>query len=200
MSDRSSIPRRGEPLVGGRYRLGSALGEGGMAVVFEAVDVSTGRVVALKRLHRSANRHIQALFESEYYTLASLQHPHVVSVYDYGTHEDAAYYTMELLEGQDTHHRAPLPWREVCECLRQVASTLSVLHARRLLHRDLNPRNIWRTSSGALKLIDFGAVAPFGISGEIVGTPQFVPPEALRAAPSISAPICMAWAHLAIGG
>lgn len=166
--------------VAGRYLGERLLGRGGMASVYAVRDVSTGRRLALKRLAHDANRKALILFEREYHTLASLRHPNIVEVYEYGSDADGPYYTMELLEGTDLQYLAPRPWREVCHWLRDVASTLGPLHARRMFHRDLTARNLWLTPGGQIKLIDFGAVAPFGIAGDVVGTPPFVPPEALH--------------------
>jgi tRNA A-37 threonylcarbamoyl transferase component Bud32 len=169
-------------LVAGRYRVERLLGQGGMGAVYAALDTSTGKRIALKRLLHAAELQ-SALFEREYHTLASLRHRHIVEVYEYGTDEQGAYYTMELLEGSDIGTLSPLPWREVCAYLRDVASILGVLHARKFLHRDLSPKNLWRLPDGRLKLIDFGSLAPFGSSNEILGTAPFVAPEALQGAP-----------------
>ena len=80
---------------------------------------------------------------------------------------DAAgpYYTMELLEGSDLRESAPLPWTEVCALLRDVAAALALLHSRRLLHRDISPRNVYRVRGGRTKLIDFGAMSPMVVGG-----------------------------------
>jgi len=168
-----------EQIVDGRYRIVDELGLGGMATVSRVVDLSTGAELALKQLSSEADARAHALFEREYHALASVRHPRIVEVHDYGTHLGRAYYTMELLQGHDLGKLAPMPWRDVCSCLRDVASGLSLLHARRMLYRDIKPRNLWRLADGHIKLIDFGALCPFGTPAEIVGTPPFVAPEAL---------------------
>jgi hypothetical protein len=90
---------------------------------------------------------------------------------------------MELLDGGDLRDRAPLPWREVCRLLFGVCSSLALLHSRRLLHRDISPRNVRCTRDGQAKLIDFGAMVPMGAGGaQIVGTPAFTPPESVHRA------------------
>jgi tetratricopeptide (TPR) repeat protein len=170
-----------EQVVGGRYRVLRQLGQGGMGAVYAVHDRVSERELALKRLTHGANAATAALFEREYQTLAGLRHACIVEVYDYARDGDDPYYTMELIEGSDLSRQAPLQWRAACRDLRDAASILGVLHARRLLHRDLSPRNLLRSKSGRLKLIDFGALADFGPSTEIVGTPPFVAPEALRA-------------------
>lgn len=174
---------RPEDLIAGRYRVHELLGQGGMGAVYAVLDGASGKRLALKRLAKDASPATAALFEREYHTLSGLKHPSIVEVYDYGRDSEGVFYTMELIVGHDLSKLAPMPWRVVCKALRDAASILGLLHARRLIHRDLSPRNLMRTASGGLKLIDFGALAPFGPSSELVGTPPFVAPEALRALP-----------------
>jgi predicted Ser/Thr protein kinase len=169
-----------ELVIAGRYRVEKLLGRGGMGAVYAVLDTASERRVALKRLAADASTSMAALFEREYHTLAGLRHPCIVEVYDYGSDATGAFYTMELIEGRDLSKDAPLPWRSACRDLRDAASILGLLHARRLLHRDLSPRNLLRSQSGRLKLIDFGALSPFGPSKELVGTPPFIAPETLQ--------------------
>jgi eukaryotic-like serine/threonine-protein kinase len=139
------------------------IARGGMGEVFAALDQSTGTHIALKRLlTRDAERTTAALFMREYHALSELRHPCIIEVYDYGVDQQTPYYTMELLDGQDLRELSPVPFRDACRYLRDVASSLALLHARRLLHRDLSPRNVRRTSAGRCKLLDFGAMMPFG--------------------------------------
>ncbi|MES1239776.1 MAG: serine/threonine-protein kinase, partial [Chloroflexota bacterium] len=172
--------------LGGRYRLIELLGQGGMATVHRATDLVLEQQVALKQLTLSATApdraHVVALFEREFHTLAQLKHPHVIGVFDYGLQSDLApFYTMELLDGGDLRERSPLPWREVCRLMFDVCSAVALLHSRRLLHRDITPRNIRCTQSGVAKLIDFGAMSPMSAGGsEVVGTPAFTAPETLQ--------------------
>jgi hypothetical protein len=184
---RSTPAPAGSPaLFADRYELHELLGRGGMAAVYRAVDRSTGRTLALKQLtpprRREKRASHQALFEREFHTLAQLSHPRVIAVYDYGvTGDGLPYYTMELLDGGDLRERAPLPWREACALLFDVCSSLALLHSRRLLHRDISPRNIRCTRDGTAKLIDFGAMAPMtGGGAAIVGTPAFTAPETVQ--------------------
>ncbi|HEX6240034.1 MAG TPA: serine/threonine-protein kinase, partial [Polyangiales bacterium] len=169
----------GETAAGGRYLIERLLGKGGMASVYAVLDTASGQRAALKRLHAEAAPSAAPLFEREYRTLASLRHPCIVEVYDYGVDAEGPYYTMELVDGRDLSGHAPVPWRSACAYLRDVASIVGLLHARQLLHRDLSPRNLM-DCDGRLKLIDFGALADFGRPAEVAGTPPFVPPEALR--------------------
>lgn len=174
-------PNTGAEVVAGRFRLTRKLAQGGSAEVFAAVDQSTGQTVALKRLVDHAGKHgAVARFMREYYALSELRHPRIIEVYDYGVDRGTPYYTMELLDGHDLNELSPLPFREACRYLRDVASSLALLHARRLLHRDVSPRNVRRTSDGRCKLIDFGAMMPFGTAANVTGTPPCIAPEALQ--------------------
>jgi hypothetical protein len=188
-------------LVAGRYRIDALLGRGGMGSVHRAWDTLRARAVALKRLElpeagaageprssapktpsaRETRRRAQliALFQREYHTLAQLAHPRIIEVHDYGLYENRPYYTMELLEGHDLSRTSPWPWQRACSILRDVASALTLLHARHMLHRDVSPRNVLCSPQGHAKLLDFGAMAPMGVSGVLVGTPAFVAPEAV---------------------
>src|SRR6185503_18206685 len=168
--------------IAGRYAVESTLGEGGMGAVLQVRDLRDGRRIALKRL-RAKHGAALLLFQREYFTLAELAHPRIIEVYDYGIDEDGAYYTMELLDGADLREKKRLGWEQVCRLVCDVASSLAILHSRGLLHRDVSPRNIRCTADGRAKLIDFGAMAPMGITTEFVGTPPCVPPEALHLQP-----------------
>ncbi len=183
-----SSPERSAELVAGslvaeRYRITSELGRGGMAVAYAAHDTARDRVLALKRLLPSGGEQageLRQLFEREYHTLQQLSHPRVVEVYDYGRDDGCAFYTMEWLGGGDLGQLSPLPADRVCALLSDVSSALSLIHSRGLMHRDVTPRNIRCTEDGLAKLIDFGAIAPFGSTPRLVGTPPFCPPEAVH--------------------
>jgi hypothetical protein len=167
--------------IGERYRVLALLGRGGMAAVYRVSDGEGGPELALKQLQvaeSASNRAaIEELFEQEFCTLAQLDHPRVIRVYDFGSDPAGAYYTMELLDGASLSECAPLPWREACALIHDVCSSLSLLHVRRLVHRDVSPHNVRRTLDGHAKLIDFGAMAAMGPSEQVIGTPAFVAPE-----------------------
>ncbi len=204
-ANREALPNR----IGDRYRVEKLLGTGGMALVYLVFDEQRERHVALKRLQPQAapstmsegdgaalvrdddetqaapvippaTTHAGHLFEREFDTLSQLVHPRIVEVYDY--HRDAIgpYYTMELLDGGDLRERSPVHWREACKVLCDVCSAISLLHSRRLVHRDLTPLNIRCTRDGNAKLFDFGSMTSVGRSRHVVGTPPFVAPEALH--------------------
>jgi serine/threonine-protein kinase len=171
-------------LGGGRYEVQSEIAVGGMGQVFRVRDRATGEERALKRVIQTGPKQhfILEAFEREYQVLASLDHPRIVRVFDYGVDAQGPYYTMELIEGRDMRAAAPLPYRTACLYVRDVATSLALLHGRRLLHRDLSPSNVRLAPDGHCKLLDFGALAPFGASQQIVGTPQLIAPEMLQGA------------------
>jgi hypothetical protein len=163
------------------------IGAGGAGVVYRVRDEVSGRIVAFKQLLSAKagkrSKTMEALFEREYHTLVRLKHPRIIEVYDYGVTPDGPYYTMELLEGSDLGRLQRLPFTDVCRHLRDVASSLALLHAQRLVHRDVSPRNIRITGDGTARLLDFGALASFGANTEIIGTPPFMAPEILHGSP-----------------
>src|SRR5262245_53475904 len=165
-----------------RYDVQQELARGGMGVVYRAVDRTTGRALALKRslAEQTAKEELsRSMLRREYQTLVTLRHPHIIQVYDCGVDELGPYYTMELLDGADLRTKCPLPWREVCAYLRDIASSLALLHSRRLLHCDVTVANIRLTSEGRAKLLDFGTLASFGRNTVLAGTPPTMAPEIL---------------------
>jgi tRNA A-37 threonylcarbamoyl transferase component Bud32 len=153
------------------------LGKGGSAVVHEAE--LGGRRVAIKRPRREVlerRPEARTLFEREYYTLAQLAHPNIVEVYGYGIDEDGPYYAMELLT-EDLSAQLPMHYREACAVLRDVAAALALVHARRLVHRDVTLHNVRRNADGRAKLMDFGAMTPMGTPEHTIGTPAYMAPE-----------------------
>lgn len=170
----------------GRYEVGDVLARGGMGSVHTAFDRLAERPVAYKRLTPGGEftrSRLTSLFQREYDTLTHLTHPNIVEAYDFGFDHLGPYYTMELLSGSDLTKLAPLSVHDACRVVRDVASALSLLHTRRLVHRDVSPNNVRLTAEGRAKLLDFGGMAPFGIPSEVVGTPAFIPPESLDGAP-----------------
>lgn len=182
----SSPPARdadARPTLAQRYVLREKLGEGGMGVVYRVLDRSTGEERVLKRIRvrgDGLDAFYLAALKREYQALASLQHPRIVRVYEYGVDAEGPYYTMELLSGRDLRDVSPIAWRQACAYLRDIASSLSLLHCRRLLHLDLGPGNVRTTDDGHCKLLDFGALAEFGYPQHVIGTPPMVSPEALH--------------------
>lgn len=178
----------GPELVGGCYRIEAALGRGGMARVYRVLDERSGQRLALKQLVAEGDQSaaLRSMFEHEYHTLVQLAHPCIVRVFDYGLNALSPYYTMEPLEGADAreaNRSQALSVRQICVVLRDAASALALIHSRRMVHRDVSPRNLWCTPDGRAKLIDFGTLVAMGLQTQIVGTPPFVPPEAVYMQP-----------------
>ncbi|MDB4986063.1 MAG: serine/threonine protein kinase [Myxococcaceae bacterium] len=169
-----------------RYEVQEEIARGGMGVVYRVLDRSSGAERALKRMQLTtgsrAELYLRA-FQREYRVLASLDHPRIIRVYEYGVDQEGPFYTMELVRGRDLKRGVPLPWRDVCLYMRDLATSLSLLHARRLLHGDLSPGNVKLADDGHCKLLDFGALSDFGRTSWLIGTPPMVSPEALRGDP-----------------
>jgi tRNA A-37 threonylcarbamoyl transferase component Bud32 len=169
-------------VIARRYRVESALAQGGMGEVLAVFDTQTKRRVALKRMLNAKDTRLRSMFEREYHTLVALRHPRIIEAYEYGVDDGQPYYTMELLDGQDLRQLTDVPYRTACRYLRDIASSLALLHARRLLHRDVSPRNVRVTSDDRCKLLDFGALVSFGLADAIVGTPPYMAPETVQRA------------------
>ncbi|MDD9935836.1 MAG: protein kinase [Myxococcales bacterium] len=184
VSDAPEAKAEAPARIAGRYRVIDEVGRGGVATVYRVIDERDGRRMALKRLrldHSDEKRtHHLNMLEREYRVLAQIVHPCVIEVYDYAAEAREPHYTMELLDGADLRAEAALPWRDACQLMRDVCSSLALLHSRRLLHRDVSPRNVRLTGDGRAKLIDFGAMVPMGQSRAIIGTPPLVAPEVLH--------------------
>jgi hypothetical protein len=170
-------------LVDGRYAIQRILGQGAAAVVYEVVDNHTGRRLALKQLLPCPTdaRRVRLSFRREFHTLATMRHPNIVQVHDFGVDQKRLYFTMELLG--EPRLAARLPAYQVCRLLRDVASALAFLHARRLIHGDVSRRNIGVDTQGTMKLLDFGLLVTVGVPGSGRGTLPYMAPEVDRGLP-----------------
>ncbi len=144
----------------GPYRIESVLGEGGMGVVYRALDIRLNRPVAIKFLSAElASETERRRFQREAQTASSLNHPHIVTVHDAGELDGRQYLVTELVDGgtlSDWAHGGRRSWREVVELLTGVADALATAHEAGVLHRDIKPDNVLLTKSGYAKLADFG--------------------------------------------
>jgi Tol biopolymer transport system component/predicted Ser/Thr protein kinase len=144
----------------GPYRLEAPLGEGGMGVVFRALDTKLNRPVAVKFLSGDlADATARRRFQREAQMASSLNHPHILTVYDAGEIEGKQYLVTEYIDGgtlKDWAQREKRTWRQVVELLTGVADGLATAHSANILHRDIKPANILVTKSGYAKLADFG--------------------------------------------
>jgi serine/threonine protein kinase len=178
------------PHLLGEYEIGEKLGGGGMGVVYRARHRRLDRLVALKLLPVDAMRSEPAVarFLREMRAIGSLKHPNVVEAHDAGERDGVVYLAMELLDGEDlaqlVKRSGPLPVPEACELARQAALGLYYLHERGLVHRDVKPSNLMRTSEGVVKVLDLGLARlrqedDSGLTGAgaCMGTPDFMAPE-----------------------
>lgn len=180
----------------GRYQILEALGEGGMATVFKAYDTRLGRYVALKVMRPLATPQpaLMRRFELEARALASLAHPAIVRVLDYGEHDGWPYLVLEMTPGGTLRDwlppgpdgsARPLAWREAARFLLPIARALEFAHQRGIIHRDVKPGNILLTESGQPMLSDFGIAKTFENEGTTdltavgvrLGTPEYMSPE-----------------------
>ncbi|MBI2900217.1 MAG: protein kinase [Planctomycetes bacterium] len=171
----------------GAYTLLSELGRGGMGVVYRAVHKPLGRHVALKVLERvdePGTGEINARFQREAQVMARLVHPNIVTIHDYGVHEDRPYIAMELVQGTslDRHLKTVFPPREkVLSLLASVARALAYAHAQGVVHRDVKPANILVDAEGNARLADFGLAKTtdqkLTWTGALLGTPMYMSPE-----------------------
>jgi serine/threonine protein kinase len=177
----------------GFYRLQEKLGEGNMAFVFEAYDPRLERHVALKMLKYglSHNKEFITRFEREAKTIARLNHPNIVNVYETIREYSTSFMVMEKLHGQDLsemiQQNGTLGFDKVRAILTQVADALRYAHSaggNGIVHRDIKPSNIFIEKDGHVKLTDFGIAGPaLEENKQIVGTPHYLAPEMIRAEP-----------------
>src|SRR5579863_2464989 len=144
----------------GPYEILSAIGAGGMGEVYKARDTRLDRIVAIKVLptHLSDRSELRERFEREAKTIASLNHPHICTLYDTGNQDGLNYLVMEYLEGETLAQRllkGALPLEQVLQYAIEIADALDKAHRKGITHRDLKPGNIMLTKTGT-KLLDFG--------------------------------------------
>jgi serine/threonine-protein kinase len=172
----------------GRYEVMDKLGEGAMGVVYRARDAALGRVVALKMLSAElgAEEELHRRFEREAEAIGRLNHPNIVTVYDLGETDGQLYMAMELLEGDVMRtlieQQVEIPLPERLRILAQICDGLGYAHSRGVVHRDIKPANILVTSTGGVKILDFGLArvatrATITRQGVILGTPDYMSPE-----------------------
>jgi tetratricopeptide (TPR) repeat protein len=188
-SPTAASPREPAPKIAG-YQILGGLGEGGMGVVWKAVQLSTRREVALKLMSAASisSSRARARFEREVELAAKLQHPNIARVYESGLHQGVFYYAMELVEGQrldrfvSAHKLSP---RQILVLVRRAANAVQHAHQRGIIHRDLKPSNIIVSKDGQPHVLDFGLAKALredsgvnvSVEGQVAGTPAFMSPE-----------------------
>lgn len=177
----------------GKYRIDGVLGKGAMGVVYKAFDPGIERVVALKTIRKEMfDQREQAdligRFKNEAQAAGRLNHPSIVTVYDYGEDADSAYIAMEYVEGTglDTllAQDRPIGLARALAWMGGLLGGLEYAHSRRVVHRDVKPANLLVTSDGQLKITDFGIAriesSTLTQAGAMVGTPSYMSPEQFR--------------------
>ena len=205
MSESASISpalKTGDNL--GPYRITGFVGAGGMGEVYRAADRRLGRAVAIKILplaYRADGERLRR-FSQEARTMSRINHPNVVSIFDFGEHEDRPYIVTELLEGETLRSilqtEQHLTVRKVIEYGVQIARGLAAAHDSGIVHRDLKPANLFITRDGHLKILDFGlakllqpeweadhpdadTISALSLPGTILGSAGYMSPEQVEA-------------------
>jgi len=175
----------------GKYEITQLIGHGGMATVYKGHQGDIDRNVAIKVLppHPGQDDQFVERFRLEARTIARLQHPHILPLYDYGDDDGVLYLVMAYIEGGSIHdrvRRGAMPSLEVDRMIKQIAGALDYAHRQGVIHRDLKPDNVLLDREGHALLADFGIVkliegSPSGssltVTGGLVGTPAYMSPE-----------------------
>ncbi len=170
------------------YEIRGILGEGGMGVVYEALQSRANRLIALKMIRGDAHVRPEQLqrFRAEAQAVARLRHPNVVQIFEVGEAEGHPYFSLELLAGGTLKARlaeAPLPPRPAAELTMVLAGAIHAAHQAGIVHRDLKPANILFDCDDTPKIADFGLAKRLEIedgqtiTGQVMGTPSYMAPE-----------------------
>lgn len=196
----------------GRYQLQEVLGIGGMGTVYKAFQVSLNRAVAVKILppNLAANPNFYERFKREAQTVAALQHPNIVQVFDYGTQDGITFVTMPLLSGGALLDRIEenqwLSISQTADLLTKLGSALDYAHSAGVIHRDIKASNIMFDAHNNPFIVDFGiakivdtAASTLTQQGSSLGTPAYMPPEQWRgeeilpASDQYALAVCIYW-------
>ena len=177
-------------LLDDRYEILETIGEGGMALVFRALDRRLNRHVAVKimREEMAEDEEFRRRFCAESHAVAMLSNPNIVAVYDVSHSDEREYIVMELISGitlkQYMDKKGALDWKEVVHFAKQIARALSHAHERGIIHRDIKPQNIMLLRDGTLKVADFGIAAleneVHENNGQTIGSIHYIAPEQAR--------------------
>lgn len=184
------------------YRITGKIGEGGMGAVYKAIDTNLGRPVALKLISRSSiSENDKRRFAREAKAASTLNHPNIVTIYEYNSENGLDFIAMEFVEGIPLNQvlkQGESPISTLLEYARQVAAGVAKAHAAGIAHRDLKPANIMITVDGTAKVLDFGlakhgceaegtegeATEALTQEGAVVGTPAYMSPEQAMGEPA----------------
>lgn len=188
-------------LIANRYELAELIGTGGMSDVYAATDTALGRPVAVKMLKvdMARDENFRERFRREAQNSARLNHPNIVAVYDTGSIEregvDVPYIVMEIVNGRNlrdiVREDGPLTPRTAAELLLPVTHALQASHDAGIIHRDVKPANVMVTTTGTVKVMDFGIARALDDStsamtqtAAVIGTAQYLSPEQARGKPA----------------
>lgn len=173
-----------------RYEILETIGEGGMAIVFRALDHRLNRYVAVKimREEMAKDEEFRRRFCAESHAVAMLSNPNIVSVYDVSHSDEREFIVMELISGitlkQYMDKKGALDWKEVVHFSKQITRALAHAHERGIIHRDIKPQNIMLLRDGTLKVADFGIAAleneVYENNGQTIGSIHYIAPEQAR--------------------
>lgn len=173
-----------------RYEIREIIGEGGMAIVYRALDHRLNRDVAVKimRDEMAADEEFRRRFCTESHAVAMLSHPNIVAVYDVSHNDNVEYIVMELVDGitlkQYMERKGMVAWKEVVHFTKQISKALAHAHERGIIHRDIKPQNIMLLRDGTIKVGDFGIAAleneVYENNGEAIGSIHYIAPEQAR--------------------
>jgi serine/threonine-protein kinase len=175
----------------GNYRITELLGEGGMGVVYKAVDIHLDRPVAVKMLNKelSHNADIVERFRSEAKAQANLNHVNLATLFAFLVENGNAFMVMEFVEGETfdkkIRTRGPLPPEEAVPWFKQALLGIGAAHRMGIIHRDIKPANIMVNRAGIVKVMDFGIAKVIGDRGRtrtgmLIGTPAYMSPEQIQ--------------------
>jgi serine/threonine-protein kinase PpkA len=169
------------------YRVIRKINQGGMSTVYLAIQISVGRVVALKVMNPQLNNDpaFSERFQREATIVGQLSHPNIVAIYDIGRHDDFNYIAMDYLPNGSVHDKmgTGLSGEEVLRITREIASALDHAHEKGYIHRDIKPENILFRADNSAVLSDFGVARGLSTNsrmthvGTVVGTPHYMSPE-----------------------
>jgi serine/threonine protein kinase len=183
-------------ILGGRYKITHEVGDGGMATVYRAVDLTLQREVAIKILHPhlAKDKDLTQRFYQEASLAAKLDHPNIMKIFDYGNHSDKrTFIVAELINGVDFHKLQTAHMRKngeafspvlvamVCE---ESLKGIAHAHLKNVVHRDIKPDNIMVCNDGQVKLMDFGiaknTLTSITMTGHFLGSPSYASPEQIK--------------------
>ncbi len=179
-----------EPQKLGKYNIVGKIGKGAMGEVYQGHDPILNRFVAIKIIAETVGTDADLVerFKREARNAAGLNHPNIITIYDFVEEEGHLYMVMELLEGQDLKELiksgAPVTMDQILSIMEQIADGLGFAHSRGIIHRDLKPANIHVSKNGQVKILDFGLVheasSDMTKTGQVMGTPNYMSPEQVQ--------------------